>query len=100
MSEDTDTVPSFHGLRKPSRAGTPRCSPPSKPLAGRKKKVHVLGLLIPSCRKVSFLKLLEEATDYTSTLAMQVQAMTALADLISGGAPSPALLRLSSAFTT
>ncbi|KAE8706178.1 bHLH148 protein [Hibiscus syriacus] len=48
------------------------------------RKVKVLGRLVPGCRKEPLPIILEEATDYISALEMQVRAMSALAELLSG----------------
>ncbi|TKY61572.1 transcription factor PIF3 [Spatholobus suberectus] len=86
-----------HKKVKKSANGAMKKSTPEirRRLPAVQNKARVLGRLIPGCRNVSFPKLLEEAVDYISALEMQVRAMTALADLISGGAPPPAPLRLS-----
>lgn len=66
----------------------------SKNLRAVQRKGRVLGRLVPGCKKQSLPVVLEEATDYIAALEMQVRAMAALADLLSGsgsssGRPSP-----------
>ena len=56
----------------------------SKNLQAVQRKGRVLGRLVPGCKKQSLPVVLEEATDYIAALEMQVRAMAALADLLSG----------------
>ncbi|KAK4273388.1 hypothetical protein QN277_021801 [Acacia crassicarpa] len=71
-----------NGLKKPEVRRERRRLPAVQ------RKARVLGRLVPGCRKVSFPSLLEETTDYISALEMQVRAMTALTELLGGGAPA------------
>ncbi|XVE82288.1 hypothetical protein DITRI_Ditri15bG0136500 [Diplodiscus trichospermus] len=70
-----------------SRSRKPRVSVlklKGKSLPAVQRKVKVLGRLVPGCRKQPLPIILEEATDYIAALEMQVRAMSALADLLSG----------------
>ncbi|KAK1387477.1 transcription factor bHLH148 [Heracleum sosnowskyi] len=58
----------------------------SKNLQAVQRKGRVLGRLVPGCKRQSLPVVLEEATDYIAALEMQVRAMAALADLLSGSA--------------
>ncbi|KAL7220840.1 hypothetical protein ACSBR2_013685 [Camellia fascicularis] len=60
----------------------------SKNLPAMQRKVRVLGRLVPGCRKEPLPVILEEATDYIAALEMQVKAMSALAELLSGAGSS------------
>lgn len=64
----------------------------TKNLPSFQKKARVLGRLVPGCRKQPVPVILEEAGDYIAALEMQVRAMSALANLLSGSsstAPPP-----------
>ncbi|KAE8717420.1 bHLH148 protein [Hibiscus syriacus] len=56
----------------------------AKSLPTVQRKIKVLGRLVPGCRKEPLPVILEEATDYIAALEMQVRAMSAIADLLSG----------------
>jgi hypothetical protein len=55
-----------------------------KSLPAVQRKVRVLGRLVPGCRKQPLPVILDEATDYIAALEMQVRAMSALAERLSG----------------
>ncbi|GAA0145299.1 DNA-binding transcription factor [Lithospermum erythrorhizon] len=54
---------------------------------GVQRRVRVLSRLVPGCREEEMGVVLEEAGDYIAALQMQVRAMAALADLLSGHPP-------------
>lgn len=59
-----------------------------KNLPAVQRKVRVLGRLVPGCRKQALPVILEEATDYIPALEMQIRAMSALFQLLSGAGSS------------
>ncbi|KAD4384590.1 hypothetical protein R6Q59_011270 [Mikania micrantha] len=60
----------------------------TKNLPAVQRKTRVLGRLVPGCRKQPLPVVLEEVTDYIPALEMQIKAMTALVELLSGGSSS------------
>ncbi|KAF5464781.1 hypothetical protein F2P56_014833 [Juglans regia] len=61
-----------------------------KGLPAVQRKVRFLGRLVPGCRKEPLPVILEEATDYIAALEMQIRAMTALADRLTGAGSNSA----------
>ncbi|CAL5184264.1 unnamed protein product [Lathyrus oleraceus] len=61
-----------------------------KTLPAVQRKVKVLGRLVPGCRKEPLPVILKEVIDYIPALEMQVRAMSALADFLSGASSSAA----------
>ncbi|KAK6930299.1 hypothetical protein RJ641_004393 [Dillenia turbinata] len=59
-----------------------------KNLPALQRKVRVLGRLVPGCKKEPLPVILEEATDYIAALEMQIRAMTALTNILSGATTS------------
>lgn len=73
-------------LQKKPRSSILRLKMKNLPTVQR--KARVLGQIVPGCRKQPLPVILEEATDYIAALEMQVRAMSALADLLSGASSS------------
>ncbi|WOL10264.1 hypothetical protein Cni_G19018 [Canna indica] len=71
------------GRPKPVGASAAREAERNKPPA-LEKKAKVLGRLVPGCRKLALPTLLEEVSDYIAALEMQVRAMSAIAEVLSG----------------
>lgn len=72
----------------PTRSKKPRVSVyrlKGKGSPGVQRKVRFLARLVPGCRKEPLPVILEEAIDYIPALEMQVRAMSALFNLLSGG---------------
>lgn len=75
----------------PTRSKKPRVSVyrlKGKGSPGVQRKVRFLARLVPGCRKEPLPVILEEAIDYIPALEMQVRAMSALFNLLSGSSSS------------
>ena len=67
-----------------SRLRSPAIGDRQQRLPPLEKRAKVLSRLVPGCGKLPFTNLLEETTDYIAALQMQVRAMAALANLLTG----------------
>ncbi|KAE8714238.1 putative prefoldin subunit [Hibiscus syriacus] len=92
--ERGSTAAAVAAVTRTSRWKKPRVSVlklKAKSVPTVQRKVKVLGRLVPGCRKEPLPVILEEATDYIAALEMQVRAMSALADLLSGSGPASSM---------
>lgn len=81
-------VPLTASGRSPRKARVSGLRLKGRTLPAVQRKVRALGRLVPGCRKEPLPVILEEASDYIAALEMQVRAMTALAQLLSGASSS------------
>ncbi|PHT48678.1 Transcription factor [Capsicum baccatum] len=77
-------------IRLPKKPRASMLKPRMKYLPAFQKKARVLSHIVPGCREQPLPVVLEEATDYIAALEMQIRAMSALADLLSGASTSNA----------
>ncbi|KAK1408361.1 hypothetical protein QVD17_40075 [Tagetes erecta] len=75
-------------MKKPKMKLNMNMNMKKKNLPEVQRKTRVLGGLVPGCQKQRLPVVLEEATSYIPALEMQVKAMAALVELLSGGSSS------------